>query len=160
MDQSPVAMCMLLSSHPHLNPPSPPSHSSHPSHPCSLPADCSISQIIKDDYGLTFYNIIILWSEFCKYSLTSSLSLWILLYTRLHDDMHFCRKGSERNQVRHFAGNFPYSRTNLQFQDSTNQVLTPTHNWLRYSEYWVTENKKLNSVNEATQKGFVLEPKT
>jgi hypothetical protein len=29
-------------------------------HPCSLPTDCSISQIIKDDYRLPFYNIIIL----------------------------------------------------------------------------------------------------
>jgi hypothetical protein len=46
-----------------ISPPSPPSQSSYPSHPCSLPADCSISQIIKDDYRLPFCNIIILWHQ-------------------------------------------------------------------------------------------------
>ncbi len=54
-------MCMRLPSRP---PPtsstSPHSHSSLLSHPCSVPADCSIRQIIKGDYYLLFYNTNIL----------------------------------------------------------------------------------------------------
>jgi hypothetical protein len=51
----------LLLRNPPPTPPSPPSPPCHSSHPYSLPADCSISQILKDDYRLPFCEIIILW---------------------------------------------------------------------------------------------------
>ncbi len=47
----------------------------HPSHPCSLPADCSISQVIKDDYRLQFCDIIILWAEDILFSILSTFSV-------------------------------------------------------------------------------------